>query len=748
MTLLRRVTVDAIAGARFEPIDDQTTAQAASILRDVQTGGADALRAHAERLDDLSPGAPLVVPSDRLEGAFASLADDAKALLARTADRIRAFAEAQRRALAEIVVGVPGGIAGHRVAPVARAGCYAPGGRFALPSSVLMTAVTAKAAGVPEVWVASPRPSPMTLGAAHLAGADALVPVGGAQAIAAFAYGAGGVPRCDIIVGPGNRWVTAAKKLVFGEVAVDMLAGPSELVVLADDSARPDIVAADLLAQAEHDPDALPVLVTTAPALADAVEEALERQLADLPTASTARAALARGMAVLVPDIDAAIRACDVLAPEHLELQVADPAPVASRLRHYGALFVGAAAAEVLGDYGAGPNHVLPTSGTCRFTGGLSVLTFLRVRTFLDIDDPAAAAALSSDAAALARHEGLEAHARAAEIRQTIAARTDEWPITYADVVAAEARIRPFVPPTPLRGYAPLDEAVGNGLRVLVKHENHNPTNAFKARNGMSLVSALDEDARRRGVVAATRGNHGQAVAWAGQRLGVPVTICVPRGNNPDKNDAMRAYGATLIEEGADYDESVAAAERLVAERGLVMAHSTNDPRVIAGAGTLTLEIVEAAPELDAVVVSVGGGSQAVGAMTVLKARAPHVKVYGVQAENASAIHDSWHAGRPLTRSSADTFADGLATRTPYALTFDALLSGLAGFVTVSEAQIAAAVRTYLRTTHNLAEGAGAAALAGLSKLAPELAGQRVAVVLSGGNIDAATLARVVNEEL
>ncbi len=241
-----------------------------------------------------------------------------------------------------------------------------------------MTAVTARAAGVAEVWVASPRPASVTLAAAAVAGADAVLAVGGAQAIAALAYGAGPVPACDVVVGPGNRWVTAAKKLVAGDVGIDMLAGPSELVVLADDTADPATVAADLLAQAEHDPDALPVLVTPSPALADAVDAELERQLADLPTRDVAEAALDHGFTVVTADLDEAIRVCDVLAPEHLQVLTDDAHAVAERLEHWGGLFIGAASAEVFGDYGVGPNHTLPTGGVARFKGGLSVLDFLQ----------------------------------------------------------------------------------------------------------------------------------------------------------------------------------------------------------------------------------------------------------------------------------------------------------------------------------------------------------------------------------
>jgi threonine dehydratase len=322
------------------------------------------------------------------------------------------------------------------------------------------------------------------------------------------------------------------------------------------------------------------------------------------------------------------------------------------------------------------------------------------------------------------------------------------WPITIADVLAAQQRIRPHICPTPLRRYAPLDDAVGNGLAVWVKHENHCPTNSFKARNALSAMSALTAEEKARGVVAATRGNHGLGVAWAGSLLGIAATICVPRGNNPEKNAGMRGFGATLIEEGRDYDESVTIAHRLVEERGLTLIHSTNDRRVVAGAATLTLEMLEERPELEALVLSLGGGSQAVGAMTVVRALRPEIEVFAVQAERARAAHDSWRAGRRVMTESADTFADGLATRSAYELTFPALLEGLTDFVLASEGEIAQAVRLLLSTTHNLAEGAGAAGLAGLQKLAGRLAGRNVGIVLSGGNIDALTLARVVNGQV
>src|SRR5215470_18083171 len=259
------------------------------------------------------------------------------------------------------------------------------------------------------------------------------------------------------------------------------------------------------------------------------------------------------------------------------------------------------------------------------------------------------------------------------------------WPVTLQDVLNARERIRGTLAPTPFRSYPPLDEQVGYGIRVLVKHENHQPTQAFKARNGLAALSVLGEAERKRGVVGATKGNHGQGLAWAGQILGIPVVLCVPRGNNPEKNEAMRGFGAEVIEQGDDYDSSVLVAERLVRERGMTLVHSTNHREVIAGAGTMTLEMLEQQPDLDALVLAVGGGSQAVGAMAVARAMRPELRVYGVQAERAPAIHDSWHKGRPLTGYTASTFADGIKTRSVYELTFPALREGLAGFIKVSE---------------------------------------------------------------
>jgi phosphoribosyl-ATP pyrophosphohydrolase/phosphoribosyl-AMP cyclohydrolase/histidinol dehydrogenase len=412
-------------------IDPETLATAASMLRDITLGGDAAALAHARRLGDLREGDPHLYAPAALRSARDRLPVCERQVLERAAERIRTFALAQRGCLTDLTFSIPGGEAGHVCVPVRSAGCYAPGGRFPLPSSVLMTAVTARAAGVESVWIASPRPTDATLAAAAIAGADGLLAIGGVQGIAALARGLLGVPTggCDMIVGPGNRWVTAAKLLISGEVGIDMLAGPSELVVLADETADARMVAADLLAQAEHDDDAVPILISTSSALVLAVEEELARQLASLPTHTTARAALRNGYATVVSSIEQAVALSDTISPEHLEVHARNVQRIASTIRNAGAVFVGEGSAEVFGDYGAGPNHVLPTGGTSRFRAGLSVFTFLRARTWLRIDGATRAAPLLDDAAALARMERLEGHARSAEYRRALSPGTNPMEI-------------------------------------------------------------------------------------------------------------------------------------------------------------------------------------------------------------------------------------------------------------------------------------------------------------------------------
>lgn len=395
--------------------DSEVDSAVADIIADVRASGEKGLRAWAERLGELSPGEPLVFDRAAMEAAYYRVGKDMRDLLARAKGRIAAFAAAQRSALSAADIAVPGGHAGHDLVPVARAGCYVPGGRYPLPSAALMTVTPAVEAGVTEVWCAGPRPGEISLAAAFAAGASGFLRCGGAQAVAALAFGIA-APRCDVIVGPGGRYVASAKRQLFGAVGTEAPAGPSELLIIADDSADPDIAAADLLAQAEHDSAALPMLIARSEHFAQAVEKALAARLIALPepNRTTARTALQNGWILVAADMDSVVAAAERCAPEHLELLVAAPEVYAMAVRSAGAVFMGRNSAEVFGDYGAGPNHTLPTGGAARFASGLSVFHFLRARTWLRIEDPAP---LAADSAAFARLEGLEAHARAAECR-------------------------------------------------------------------------------------------------------------------------------------------------------------------------------------------------------------------------------------------------------------------------------------------------------------------------------------------
>jgi len=416
--MLRQISPSEIERSMRPPVDPDAYRDAVKLVEDVKAGGTQTLRDIGEKLGDIQSGARLIYRRAELEEALNTLADADQALLKRVAGRIEAFAEAQKASLSLMTMDIPGGQAGQRVDPVERAACYAPGGRFPLPSTVLMTAVTARVAGVSEVWVLSPKPTQVTLAAAAVAGADALLAVGGAHAIGAVTFGTDEIPACDVIVGPGNKWVTAAKQYVSGWVGIDMLAGPSELLVFADDSAAPSTVAKDLLGQAEHDDDAYPILVSTSQTLIDAVNVALEEELTTLETAPTARNALKNGFAVLVGSREEGVEVCNQLAPEHLEIMVSNPREIADQCDHFGGIFIGEGAAEVFGDYGVGPNHVLPTGRGARFVGGLSVFNFLKVRTWLSSPSQFDSQIIE-DTVRLAELEGLVAHARSAAARRS-----------------------------------------------------------------------------------------------------------------------------------------------------------------------------------------------------------------------------------------------------------------------------------------------------------------------------------------
>jgi histidinol dehydrogenase len=393
-------------------IDDQVTA----ILADVRARRDVAVTEYTRRFDAREPvRGSYEIAGERRDELAAQVAPRVREALELAAQRIRAAHE--RQVEPDVDVTLDGVRLELRVAPLARVGLYVPGGTARYPSSVLMTAIPAKVAGVPEVVMVTPGASPETLLAARIAGVDRVFELGGAQAIGALAYGTETVPRVDKIVGPGNAWVASAKRQVYGEVDIDSIAGPSEVLVIADGAANPAWVAADLIAQAEHDREARAVLVTFSQEFAAAVDAELVRQLADLPRRAIAEHALAtHGAAVIVGSIEAAIAYANAFAPEHLELQVEGARAVAARCTTSGAIFVGAYSSEAAGDYLAGGNHVLPTGGAARYASPLGVHDF-RKRTSLIEYTASAAAAHADSIAALAACEGLDGHGRSALLR-------------------------------------------------------------------------------------------------------------------------------------------------------------------------------------------------------------------------------------------------------------------------------------------------------------------------------------------
>ncbi len=399
----------------------QVDAPVAAILADVRARGDAALIEATEKFDRLALTAEtLRVTSDEIAAAIDAVPRSLREALSLAATRIEAFHQAQMPS--DLRMEDAAGLTlGMRWTPLDAVGLYVPGGKAAYPSSVLMNAIPARVAGVPRVAMCVPSPegvlAPLVLAAAHLAGVSEIYRVGGAQAIGALAYGTATIAPVDRIVGPGNAYVASAKRQVFGRVGIDSIAGPSEVVVLADGAQDPARVAMDLLAQAEHDEAAQAILITDSAALADAVAAAVETALATLPRAPIARASWqAHGAIVLVQDWDEAVALTDRLAPEHLQIMTTEPEALFARIRHAGAAFLGAWCPEAVGDYLAGPNHVLPTGRTARFASGLSVYDFLKRTTWVSAD-AAALAAVGPAAAALAEAEGLHAHARSISLR-------------------------------------------------------------------------------------------------------------------------------------------------------------------------------------------------------------------------------------------------------------------------------------------------------------------------------------------
>ncbi len=392
------------------------------IVEDVRERGDDAVYDYTLKYDRVKLQ-NLRVPLEQIRTAGVGLEIAVLDGLKKMATNLRYFAERQKIGLSDFVIETePGVKTGQRVVPIDRVGVYVPGGRYPLFSSLLMSAIPARVAGVEQIAVCSPPdPSgnihPAVLAAAHLVGVDEIYTIGGAQAIAALAFGTSSVNRVDKIVGPGNRFVNMAKKIVFGQVGIDFIAGPTEILIIADECAHPTFIAADLIAQAEHDPDAVSILITTSENLADSVEEETERQLNCLETGETARKSLDQNGCIVVVDmLEDAVNVANRRAPEHLELCVREPHRLKEKLHCFGSLFIGPLTAETLGDYTSGLNHILPTGAAARYTGGLGVKDFLKVLTTLEVNR-SGLFNIGPAAVCLAQSEKLPGHARSLQLR-------------------------------------------------------------------------------------------------------------------------------------------------------------------------------------------------------------------------------------------------------------------------------------------------------------------------------------------
>ncbi len=407
----------------WDTVSDQTVETTVrEVLTEVRRRGDDAALDYTRQFDRWEPASAndLRLPDERLQAALGRIPADQREALETAAARIRDYAEHQKMASWSYSE-ADGTVLGQQVTPLDRVGLYVPGGKAAYPSSVLMNAIPAKVAGVGELIMVVPTPAgesnDLVLAAAGIAGVDQAFAIGGAQAVAALAYGTETVPAVDKVVGPGNIYVATAKRMVFGQVGIDMVAGPSEILVVCDGDTDPDWIAMDLFSQAEHDEDAQSILVSPDVAFLDRVAVSMERLLPGMERAEIIRSSLSgRGALIQVRDLDEAAEVINLIAPEHLELSVAEPEALAAQVRHAGAIFMGRYTAEAVGDYCAGPNHVLPTSRTARFSSPLGVYDFQK-RSSLIQCSAKGAASLARTASVLARGEGLTAHARSAEYR-------------------------------------------------------------------------------------------------------------------------------------------------------------------------------------------------------------------------------------------------------------------------------------------------------------------------------------------
>jgi len=388
-----------------------------AIISDVKNRGDKAIKEYSKKFGD-GDLSQLEVSREEIEKAYEETPQEIIKSLKLAIENVKRFAEAQIFSIKEIETDFKGIKLGHKIIPLEKIGAYVPGGNYPLPSSVIMSVIPAKVAGVKEIIVCSPKIQPATLTACKLAGVDKVFRVGGVQAIAGMAYGTETIPKVDKITGPGNKYVTAAKKEVYGVCGIDFLAGPSEVMVIADETANPSFVAADLLAQCEHDPDARAYLVITCEKFADEVTKKVDDFLKTLDTKEIASKSIQKSIIILVENINQAVEIANKKAPEHLEICYRNAEKDIEKYKNYGSLFIGDYSAEVFGDYCSGTNHILPTNGVARYTGGLSVFDFVKIQTYQQISKQAAQNILGETASNLANIEGLMAHKLSADLRK------------------------------------------------------------------------------------------------------------------------------------------------------------------------------------------------------------------------------------------------------------------------------------------------------------------------------------------
>lgn len=386
-----------------------------AIIDDVKNNGDEAIRRYSKQFGD-GDIHELELTKDEIQQALKQTPEKSKQLINSAISNIKIFAEAQLASIKELEIDVNGVKLGHKIIPLRRTGAYVPGGNYPLPSSAFMSVVPAKIAGVEEVIVCSPKIKPATIAACHLAGADRIFRIGGVQAIAAMAYGTQTIPAVNKITGPGNKYVTQAKKEVYGVCGIDFLAGPSEVMIIADETANVAFIAADMLAQAEHDEDARAYLITNSKIIAEKVVLKIKEFLPKLDTREIIQKAISESFIIIVENLDQAIKISNNKAPEHLEICYRGAESDIDRYKNYGSLFIGNHSAEVYGDYCSGTNHILPTNGVARYSGGLSVFDFIKVLTYQQIQE-SVAKTLSKTASSLAKIEGLSAHKLSADLR-------------------------------------------------------------------------------------------------------------------------------------------------------------------------------------------------------------------------------------------------------------------------------------------------------------------------------------------